>query len=327
MYTFNEILNFVNTHLDEELKSLQTRQPLGLYNPIVYAMEQGGKRIRPCLTLMGYNMFAKDMEQAWPAAMSIEIFHNFTLLHDDIMDNADIRRGNPTVHKKYDENTAILSGDAMSILAYEYLTRLNTNHNTQILQLFSHTALEICEGQQYDMDFENRNDVSVDEYLNMIRLKTAVLLACSLKAGALCADCSQSNADTLYEFGISIGLAFQLRDDLLDTFGDAKTFGKRIGGDIVANKKTFLLLKALELANTSQRQQLDDLLASDSIEEEEKINAVKQIFEQLNIRKLTEDLIETYYSQAMEQIESIDIPNEQKVPLIGLAKKMMQRES
>ena len=252
---FEEALNLVNNQLEKEQFG---EEPVGLYEPIKYTLANGGKRIRPALALMAYSVFAKyDARSVLMPALGVEILHNFTLLHDDIMDHAEVRRGKATVHKKWDENTAILSGDAMFILAYKYLAKCNEKVLAKVLNIFSKTALEICEGQQYDMDFEERYDVSIDEYLEMIRLKTAVLLGCSLKIGAICGGADDKDADLLYDFGINIGLAFQLMDDILDVYADYETFGKEPGGDIASNKKTFLLLKALELADTENRKILN----------------------------------------------------------------------
>ena len=248
MKTFQETLDFFN----QALANLPLdRQPEGLYTPVKYELSLGGKRIRPVLLLMAYQLYRNDMERVLPTALGLEMYHNYTLLHDDVMDKADMRRGKPTVHKVWDENTAILSGDAMLVLAYQLMGQASADHLKAVLDLFTTTALEIGEGQQYDMDFESRMDVREEEYIEMIRLKTSVLLACALKLGALQADAPATDADLLYRFGENIGLAFQLQDDLLDVYGDPKTFGKNIGGDILEGKKTFMLINALRLANSA----------------------------------------------------------------------------
>ena len=240
MYSIAELQDLINTDLKTRAEKLKKTNPVDLYNPVNYSLEMGGKRLRPVLVLMGYNLFSENIREALPAAIAIEVFHNFTLLHDDIMDKAEVRRNRPTVHKKFSENSAILSGDVMAFLAYRYLNECNSENLTPVFELFTNTAIEVCEGQQFDMEFEKRMDVNEAEYLEMIRLKTAVLLACSLKTGALLAGADSHVAGQLYEFGINLGLAFQLQDDLLDSFGIQESFGKKIGGDILANKKTFL---------------------------------------------------------------------------------------
>ncbi|MFW5531771.1 MAG: polyprenyl synthetase family protein, partial [Segatella copri] len=246
MKTADEILNMVN----EFLENLPyDRKPYSLYEPIKYVLSMGGKRIRPTLMLLGYNIFKNDPEKILMNAIALETYHNYTLLHDDLMDNADLRRGHETVHKKWDANTAILSGDSMLVLAYERMAQCDEKHLAKVLKLFTTTALEIGEGQQYDMEFETRNDVKEEEYIEMIRLKTSVLLACALKIGAVLADASEEDAENLYKFGEQIGLAFQLQDDFLDVYGDTKVFGKEIGGDITSNKKTFMLINAFNHAN------------------------------------------------------------------------------
>ncbi|HBG58601.1 MAG TPA: isoprenyl synthetase, partial [Porphyromonadaceae bacterium] len=258
-------------------------KPVTLYEPIRYALSVGGKRIRPMLVLLATDMFGQEIEVSVKPAIGIEIFHNFTLLHDDLMDNSDMRRGMPTVHKKWDASTAILSGDAMLIESYKYVASVPPAVLPEIMSLFSKTAMEVCQGQQLDMDFEKRTDVSESEYLEMIMLKTAVLLACSLKVGALLAGASPHDAELLYNFGINIGLAFQLKDDLLDVYGDAKTFGKNIGGDIVSNKKTYLLIKALKTAGDGQRTELLKWISAEKFDKNEKIESVKNIYNDLNL--------------------------------------------
>jgi geranylgeranyl diphosphate synthase type II len=326
MKSFKELQVFVEQQIQEESRRIKTFSPANLYEPIGYTLDMGGKRLRPVLALLAYNMFRDDLEQVIPAALAIEIFHNFTLLHDDIMDKADVRRNQPTVHKKYSENVAILSGDAMSILAYQYLLKSPSGNLRQMGELFSKTAIEICEGQQYDMDFETRDNVSIDEYLNMIRLKTAVLLACSLKIGALAAEAPTQTADQLYDFGINLGLAFQLQDDWLDVFADQKKFGKRIGGDIVSNKKTFLLLKALELSKGSTNQSLQEWIKKENFDPEEKIAAITAIYQQLDISEITLQTIETYYQSALKIWKELDLHISQKSELLILAKRVIERD-
>lgn len=300
--------------------------PKSLFDPISYILSLGGKRIRPLLTLLATNLFSEDVEISVKPALGLEIFHNFSLLHDDLMDKSDMRRGKPTVHKKWDDNTAILSGDAMLIESYNYISSVPAEMLPKVLQLFSETAMGVCKGQQYDMDFETRNDVTEQEYLEMIRLKTAVLLACSLKMGALLANAAETDADLLYDFGINIGLAFQLKDDLLDVYGDPKTFGKNIGGDIVNNKKTFLLIKALKTSNEKQRKELSEWISSEKFDKEEKISAVKKIYDELFLKSISENLIEKYYLAALDCLSAINIADERKKVLIALAENLMYRE-
>jgi len=286
----------------------------------------GGKRLRPVMVLLACNLFRKTVENAYPAALAIEVFHNFTLLHDDIMDKAEMRRNSLSVYKKYNENIAILSGDAMSIMAYNYLLQCQSDNLNGIIRLFSQTALEVCEGQQFDMDFESRTDVSIPEYLNMIRLKTAVLLACSLKMGALTASAPEKAADLLYDFGLNLGIAFQLQDDLLDVFADQDKFGKKIGGDIVSNKKTFLLLKALELAKGQTKAELQNWILRKEFDDSEKVKAITEIYNKLNIRTLAENCINDYYLTALSVWQQIDLPEANKKELLQLGEMIMNRD-
>ncbi len=325
MYTIQQLQTIIAEEIQKEADRIDRTEPLNLYRPVSYTLNMGGKRLRPVMVLLAYNLFKENIEKAFPAALAIEIFHNFTLLHDDIMDRADMRRGQPTVHKKFSENVAILSGDAMSILAYQYILKTDLPDIRQVTQLFSQTAIEICEGQQYDMDFENRLDVTIDEYMEMIRLKTAVLLGCSLKTGALVAGADMTVADSLYEFGINLGLAFQLQDDLLDVFADEEKFGKTIGGDIVTNKKTFLLLKALELAEGKTKQQLLGWITTDRFDVSEKINAIRKIYSELNIPQITQTKIEAFYKAAMKNLDELDVPQDKKEGLIALSEMIMKR--
>ncbi|TDO04017.1 polyprenyl synthetase family protein [Sunxiuqinia elliptica] len=326
MHSIQELQQLVIDKLAEEASAIAVTEPVNLYEPITYTLNMGGKRLRPAMLLMACDLFSGDIKNMLNAAVAVEVFHNFTLLHDDIMDHADIRRNQPAVHKKYNENVAILSGDAMSIMAYQYLLKINHPAIQEVTQLFSKTAMEVCEGQQYDMDFEHRQDVSIDEYLKMIRLKTAVLIAGSLKMGALLGGTDSANADRLYRFGINMGLAFQLQDDLLDVFADQEKFGKKIGGDIVANKKTFLLLKALEIASPKQKQALQYWIENNDFDPKEKIDAVRTIYTDLNLKEISEQLAETYYQKALNEIQAIEVASERKEPLILLAKTILKRE-
>lgn len=326
MYTVEDLQKIVSTELEARSKKMQVQNPTGLYEPISYSLEMGGKRLRPVLLLLAYNMFSGDIENALPAAIGIEVFHNFTLLHDDMMDNADVRRNHPTVYKKYNENTAILSGDAMAFQSYKYFLECNTPNISKALKLFTQTAIEVCEGQQFDMDFETRIDVSVEEYVEMIRLKTAVLLAGSLKAGAILANAPEKIAEELYEFGINLGLAFQLRDDWLDTFGDQTTFGKKIGGDILANKKTFLLINALEKASEDQHVELIKWINKTDFNPEVKIREVTEIYNSLGINSLTEKEINIYFEKSIEILDNMQLPDNEKQHLRNLAFKMLKRK-
>ena len=275
MFTASQLLDKINNHISE----IQfTRTPKGLYEPIEYILSLGGKRIRPVLMLMGYNLYREDVASIYDPATAIEVYHNHTLLHDDLMDRSDVRRGKPTVHKVWNDNTAVLSGDAMLILAFRYMTGCPPEHLKEVMDLFSLTTLEICEGQQLDMEFESRCDVTEDEYIEMIRLKTAVLLAGSLKIGAILAGATAEDAENLYNFGMHIGVAFQLQDDLLDVYGDPEVFGKKIGGDILCNKKTYMLIKALNRADEKQHAELNRWLNAEAFQPSEKIEAVTEIY-------------------------------------------------
>jgi geranylgeranyl diphosphate synthase type II len=326
MYTINDLQLLISAEIDEEIKRINSIKPKNLYEPVGYALAMGGKRLRPVMVLLAYNLFHDSVEHAYSAALSIEVFHNFTLLHDDIMDRAEMRRNALSVYKKYNENIAILSGDAMSIMAYNYLLKCNSSNKEAMIRLFSETALEVCEGQQFDMDFEARTDVSIPEYLNMIRLKTAVLLACSLKLGALAANASDQTANLLYDFGLKLGIAFQLQDDLLDVFAEQDKFGKRIGGDIVSNKKTFLLLKALELSNGETRSIILDWISKREFEPEVKIKAITEVYNKLNIRNITEGYINEFYQSALDIWGKIDVAAERKGELLQFAKMIMSRD-
>jgi len=326
MQTIDYLQSLVSSEVDKEIHRLYFAEPGNLYEPIGYAMSMGGKRLRPVMVLLGYNLFNEKVENAIPVALAVELFHNFTLLHDDIMDGAEMRRNNLAVYKKYNENVAILSGDAMSIMAYNYLLKSTSVALPAMIRLFSDTALEVCEGQQFDMDFETRIDVSIPEYLNMIRLKTAVLLACSLKIGALAANASERKANQLYDFGLNLGIAFQLQDDLLDVFANQDKFGKKIGGDIVSNKKTFLLLKALELADDETKTVIWTWIDKKNFDENEKIQVITGIYNKLGIKETTEDSIEKFYQSVLKVLHEIDISEQNKVGLLQLANLIMNRD-
>lgn len=326
MNTIKELQKLISDEINREIIELNKTDPKNLYDPIGYTLSMGGKRLRPVMVLLACNLFTVKVAKALPAALAIEVFHNFTLLHDDIMDQADMRRNSPTVHKKYNTNIAILSGDAMSIMAYNYLQKSDTENVGIMIQLFTQTALEVCEGQQLDMDFETRMNVSIPEYLNMIRLKTAVLLACSLKMGALAANAPKKIADLLYVFGLDLGIAFQLQDDLLDVFADQEKFGKKIGGDIISNKKTFLLLKAFELSDQNTKKELLKWIGNSKYDDQEKIGAVKLIYSNLNIKEITERCIEDFYQSALNSLDEIDLPKENKAELLHLANIIMSRD-
>lgn len=326
MYPIETLQQKINHEISRRSAFLNARQPAELYAPIDYSLGVGGKRLRPVLLLMAYNLFSDEIEKALPAALAVEVFHNFTLLHDDIMDKAEVRRNQPTVHLKFSENNAILSGDAMAFLSYQYLFECHSDRMFEVAELFTKTALEVCEGQQYDMDFENRLDVTEPEYLEMIRLKTAVLLGCSLQAGALLANAADETAQQLYDFGINLGMAFQLQDDWLDTFGDQQKFGKKIGGDIVANKKTYLLIKALEKATGQNKTTLNQWLHATDFDAEAKINTVTEVYNSLGINEITETKIELYFTRASEILNQIPVNDLKKKNLIELSRNMLGRK-
>ncbi|AEE48539.1 polyprenyl synthetase family protein [Haliscomenobacter hydrossis] len=301
-------------------------QPTALYAPVNYIMELGGKRLRPILALMGYELFKADYRPALPLAYAIEIFHNFSLVHDDVMDAAPLRRGQATVHTKWNLNAAILSGDVMLIYAYDYLLRLDApNRIAEIVKVFNRVAREVCEGQQLDIDFETRSDVSIPEYLRMIELKTSVLIAGALEMAGLAAGASMDDVQHLYEFGRNVGIAFQLQDDILDTFGDAAEVGKQIGGDIVQNKKTYLILKALELADGPDRDALFELMNTPTTNVEAKIDQVKNILNHYNIRALTQRAKQEFQDQAFEHLGALSIPASNRVALESLAHNLLDR--
>jgi len=323
----DQIVHYINLVNDALEKISFKKEPQELYAPIKYTLDLGGKRIRPALLLLANDLFGGNDQQAMNAALAIEVFHNFTLVHDDIMDKAPLRRGKPTVYKKWDENIAILSGDVMLIQAIQLLSKDNPKQLQEILELFNATAVQVCEGQQYDMNFETLSNVSIDDYLKMIELKTAVLLACSLKMGALFADAKSTDAHHIYDFGKNLGIAFQLMDDILDLYGDPEKVGKRVGGDVVSNKKTYLLLKAQELATGKLKKELEFALSSSVLTDEKKVEKVKAIFDELNIKQLAMDEMNLFYNTALSNLDSIDAPIEKKMNFEGFAKKLMNRES
>lgn len=323
METQEYYLDYFKKHLSSFLDAMET-EPRFLYEPVRYALSAGGKRIRPVLCLMSAEMFGASADKAIDAALGLEIFHNFTLLHDDIMDKSDMRRGRPTVHKKWTENIAILSGDLMSLVACRSAAKTVANKE-RVLETFLRTAIEICEGQQYDMDFETETNVSVDEYMKMINLKTAVLLAGSLKIGALIAGASESDCENIYQYGRYAGLAFQLQDDLLDTYGNAAVFGKPIGGDIVENKKTFLLINTINLASGSTKKELLEWISKENFDRDEKYNSVKAIYDTLNIKDLTIKKIEECYSIADSYLQKVSLPDSEKTVLRNYMDSMRSR--
>lgn len=323
MKTADEILKMVNEFLDH---LSYDRKPESLYEPIKYVLSMGGKRIRPTLMLLAYNLYKENPEDILMNACALETYHNYTLLHDDLMDNADMRRGHLTVHKKWNDNTAILSGDSMLVLAFQRMMLCDEKHLKDILDLFTVTALEIGEGQQYDMEFETRNDVKEEEYIEMIRLKTSVLLACALKIGAILADASAEDADNLYKFGEQIGLAFQLQDDYLDVYGDSKVFGKEIGGDITSNKKTYMLINAFNKANAAQREELTRWVSARDFDRNEKVDAVTRLYNEIGIDQLAQDKIAYYFAQSKKYLDAVNVPEEKKEELRKYAQKMMKRQ-
>jgi geranylgeranyl diphosphate synthase type II len=315
---------------EEVEKTLQEFQlptePTKLYGPVGYTIKNGGKRMRPVLVLLGCKLFSEDISDAIHPALGIELFHNFTLIHDDIMDEAPVRRGQPSVYEKWGRNVAILSGDGIFIKAYQEILQTNEKVLVPILELFNKTALEICEGQQLDMDFETRDDVSIDEYLHMIKLKTAVLLAASLKIGALTGGASSNQAQALYDFGLNCGIAFQLQDDILDVFGESEKVGKQKGGDILANKKTFLLLKAQELASGQAEKELNHWLDS-SNSDLEKVSGVTAVYNQLSVRQLAEERMWSYFNNGIAALKKIEANEEWKSVLLDFSRSLMHRES
>jgi len=300
--------------------------PAKLYEPISYILDLGGKRMRPALLLMACDLFDGDVEKAMPPALAIEVFHNFTLMHDDIMDKAPLRRGKTTVHERWNANTAILSGDVMLIEGYKLIMQVDDHLLRIILNIFNDTAVGVCEGQQLDMEFEERDDVNISEYIEMIRLKTAVVLGGALKIGALVGGADMKNADLLLEFGENLGLAFQLQDDILDVYGDPEKFGKQVGGDILSNKKTYLLIKALELADAGNKASLDSWLAKTEYDATEKVNAVTAIYNSVNVRQYAEAEMHKYADRSFKALDDLALPQEKKEYLRSFADSLMVRE-
>ncbi len=323
MLAISQYREAVIDYLHEKIK---VKEPANLYEPMVYILEQGGKRLRPVLVLMATEIFDCNYKKALDAALAIEVFHNFSLVHDDIMDDAPIRRGKETVHEKWDINTGILSGDAMLINAYQLFENYEGETFKELSSLFTKTAIQVCEGQQYDIDFETRDNVSIDDYLKMIEYKTAVLVGASLQMGAIVAKTSKECKEAIYQYGRLLGIAFQLQDDYLDAFGDPETFGKQPGGDIIENKKTFLYLKTLELANTSEALQLEHLYTISPAENSGKIEAVKALFESSGAAELTRREIENYTDKAFKILDKIELPEEKKIPLRSFGKMLMERQ-
>lgn len=323
MYSVAELTEKVTTAL-EQLP--YDRQPQGLYAPIKYVLSLGGKRIRPVLMLMAYNMYREDVDRIMPVALGLEVYHNFTLLHDDLMDRADVRRGKPCVHKVWNDNTAILSGDNMLVMAYQMMSRCPSSVLPSVISIFTETALQIDEGQQYDMEFEQRTDVTESEYLEMIRLKTSVLLACALQIGALLGGASEADAQALYAYGEKVGLAFQLQDDYLDVYGDFETFGKAIGGDILCNKKTFMLINALAHAPEHLRSELQGWLAATEYDPAEKIEAVRHIYTQVGVDQMAKEQISFYIAQAEDALHALPIAEERKEILRQWTEQLLGRK-
>lgn len=323
----DKLVSYIKEIEAELVKETLVKEPKGLYGPIAYTIGLGGKRIRPALLLLSNDLFNGNHKNAINAALAIEIFHNFTLIHDDVMDDAPLRRGKETVYKKWGVNTSILSGDVMFVQSIQLLNKCDSPRLQEVIDLFCSTSVEVCEGQQYDMEFEHQSDISIDDYLKMIELKTAVLLAACLKIGALLGDAKTEDANHIYEFGKNLGVAFQLMDDILDLYGDPEKFGKRVGGDIVANKKTYLLLKAKELAEGNIKKELEFCLSSKALSEEAKIKKVKDIFNQLKIKDLALAEMDLFYNTALSHLDSINASAEKKKVFEKFAKSLMKRES
>ena len=324
MYSFPECLEIINKEIDR--LTFEKEKPAELYEPVRYILGLGGKRIRPALMLMACNLYNDSVEDAIAPAMAIEIFHNFTLIHDDIMDNAPLRRNKPTVHEKWNENVAILSGDAMQIIAYRFLCLGKPQYLLKLMDIFNQTAIEICEGQQFDMNFAKRTEVTLDEYLRMIELKTSVLLAASLKMGAISGGATEEEAQKLYEFGRNLGLAFQIKDDYLDTYANQDNFGKTIGGDIAENKKTFLLIKALELSKGEQNNILMRAISNQIADSEIKFELVRKVYDELGIPEITRRKIEEYSSTAFSFLNALNVIESKKEYLREVAQNLMTRD-
>lgn len=323
MHSIYQYQEFLSDYLQSQY---ETKEPRNLYEPIHYILDLGGKRMRPVLTLMSAEVFDADYKKALPAALAVEVFHNFSLVHDDIMDDAPLRRGQETVHEKWNLNTGILSGDAMLILAYQYFEQYEPIIFRDLAKLFSKTALEVCEGQQWDVDFEERNDVTIPEYLKMIQYKTAVLVAAAMKMGAIIAETSEENANLIYDFGLNLGLAFQLQDDFLDAFGDPETFGKQVGGDIIENKKTYLYLKAVAFSKEAEAEELRRLFSIQPEDNTEKIKTVKELFNNSGASKATQDAIQDFTFKAFQTLDKMDISTDKKEMLKAFGENLMGRK-
>ena len=321
MFELKKYTAFIEDHLDE---ISMPAKPAGLYDPFRYLLSIGGKRIRPILTLLGAELFGMAKEKVISQALSVEVFHNFTLVHDDIMDEAPLRRNRPTVHEKWNQNVAVLSGDVMLIKAYQFLCKADPAQLPEILELFNNTAIEVCEGQQMDMDFEEREDVSIAEYIEMIRLKTSVLLGAALNLGAIVADASSEDKKNLFSFGQNIGIAFQIQDDILDLYADPEKFGKQVGGDVIANKKTILYLTAVSNSTKEQREILRQLHKENNIEL--KITRTRQLLDQLGVKELCKEKMTSYFEQAKRDLEKINVPASNKENLLSLASYLMERD-
>lgn len=318
---YQDIITLVQ---DEIEQTSYNGHPSELYEPMNYMIQLGGKRLRPVTTLLSTQLFSGDIKKAIPAAKAIEVFHNFTLIHDDIMDKAPLRRGKETVHEKWNNNIAILSGDTLLIEVYNHFLEGKYENLSSILKVFNQTAIQVCEGQQLDMNFETRQDVTIEEYINMIRLKTSVLVGGAFQIGALVANAKESESDLIYEFGVNLGIAFQLQDDYLDCFGDPKKFGKQVGGDIISNKKTFMMLKALEMDSTGE---LQDRISTQVFDPEEKVESVKALYKKLNIDALAFDLMNEYYAKAIDRLHQIESLEDAKNKIIRFAEDLMKRSS
>ena len=323
MHSIYQYQEFLSDYLQSQYED---KEPRNLYEPIHYILDLGGKRMRPVLTLMSAEVFDTDYIKALPAALAVEVFHNFSLVHDDIMDDAPLRRGKETVHEKWNLNTGILSGDAMLILAYQYFEQYEPIIFRDLAKLFSKTALEVCEGQQWDVDFEERNDVTIPEYLKMIQYKTAVLVAAAMKMGAIIAETSEENANLIYDFGLNLGLAFQLQDDFLDAFGDPETFGKQVGGDIIENKKTYLYLKAVAFSKETEAEELRRLFSIQPEDNTEKIKTVKELFNNSGASKATQDAIQDFTFKAFQTLDKMNISTEKKGMLKAFGENLMGRK-
>ena len=323
MHTLEQLQDIISREIDQFVVNIKEDN---LYKPVKYIINIGGKRMRPALMLFSCDMFGGDIQEAISPAIGVEVFHNFTLMHDDIMDEAPLRRGHQTVHHRWNINNAILSGDVMFVMGYQLMCKVRHAILPEVLSVFSQTATEVCEGQQLDMDFEQRNDVTIDEYIEMIRLKTSVLLAGSLKIGGIIAGASPADVENIYRFGEHIGIAFQLQDDLLDAFGEAAKFGKQVGGDILANKKTYLLLKAFEKASALQRTMLDDLAANYDNNAEEKVSKTLDLFNEMDIRSETEKIMNRYFDSAMNYLNAVNVEPSRKAQMIDFAEKLLIRE-